>query len=409
MKKIFKNTFLLIAISVLFVLVAKKPLQAFSDAYVTSQTVTESYTYQVWIDCKWVHYTDLYTCKRCPGSGSSCRPHCTYEADKARVLNPAGTGNPNEIQNCNSTQCNGNHTKYADVYQNTCNSGTFWCDNGPRPPTLDHWETRTGYRNVTYYTCHYISAVNSWTPCSDEGVQVATDVTWSSVNGTSCSNVPLARSCTPTPRHNLNATVAGSGSGWVDGSGINCGQGRTPCTISIREATPFSLTAHENSDSRFTGWSGCPSPSGTSCSGTMRGADINVVANFTLKPNLKVTINGCGTINAPPLGWSCSSSGGSKTCPDMRVYNTNVPLTTSACPNSHFGSWGGACNGSSGCNVRMGSTDQSVIAFFASEGNCSCDTNDCKSTCIGESCDDSCGNPTCKGTLSCPLWQEVQP
>ncbi len=408
-----KKYYYLAALFLLFFLFSAVPQFVFgwSDPYVTSSTVTESYTYTVpvWIDCKWIHYTTLYRCRRCPGSGSSCRPYCTYNPTKALVLNPAGVRNPTGVQYCESSQCNGDHSKYADVYQNSCD-GSTWCDNGSRPPTLDHWEyeTRTGYRDVTTYTCHYISAVTAWT-CNSSGQQIAAAVAWSSTPGTSCSNVPLVREggC---PRLTVNV----DGGGNVNGGGINCSSGSSgTCAVIVNAGSVVNLDATANADSRNDSWQG----GGGSCSGPMNpnglcttgpiNADTTITANFILKPNLQVLINGCGTITAP--GWSCTSSGGSKTCPSLRAYNTNVTLSTIACPDSHFGSWGGACSGSSGCSVNMGTTDQSVIAYFASQSNCSCDTNDCKSTCIGQACDDSCGNPTCKGTLSCPLWQEVQP
>lgn len=404
-----KKYYYLAALFSLFFLFSVVPKVAFgwSDPYVTSSTVTESYTYTeaVWVDCHWVFETNIYVCERCPGSGSHCRPYCTRDGVYG-------------YYNCYSSQCrNTNHTvgslkKHAEIWKSTC--GGVYCSNVSQPSAGDHWEyvNKTGYRDVTVNTCHYISGVNSWTTCSPEGVQVATGVTWSSVGGTSCSNVALARSCTPPPRHNVNVYFTGPGSGWVNGSGMNCGSGRPTCSVSIVEnsPSPFVLTAHDNSDSIFAGWSGCPSPSGASCSGSMGTTDINATANFTLKPVLNVKITGCGTVKGPN-GWTCSSSGAiGPPCPPLYAYNTRVALTEDpTCSKYHFGSWSEpSCSGSR-CSIDMSTTNKDVTAYFAGENSCPCDKNSCDGTCLGQPCKDSCNNMTCKGTLACPLWQEVQP
>jgi subtilisin family serine protease len=89
------------------------------------------------------------------------------------------------------------------------------------------------------------------------------------------------------PTYTLTVSRAGSGSGTVSGSGINCG---ATCSQAYAAGTAVSLTATPDSGSVFAGWSGdCTS---TSCTVTMNAAR-SVVANFelsgTARPDLVVT------------------------------------------------------------------------------------------------------------------------
>jgi len=85
----------------------------------------------------------------------------------------------------------------------------LWCDNGHGGvPEDSSWEeTVTQGHEETYSdtvnTCHYISNVTSWSSCTS-GMQYATGFTWSSVSGTSCSNVSLTRACCNTPSTSIN-------------------------------------------------------------------------------------------------------------------------------------------------------------------------------------------------------------
>src|SRR5437867_1595386 len=76
----------------------------------------------------------------------------------------------------------------------------------------------------------------------------------------------------------LTVTKAGNGSGTVTSSppGINCG---ATCSASYDSGTVVTLTATPAFLSIFTGWSGCDTASGTSCTVTMLAAR-SVTANF---------------------------------------------------------------------------------------------------------------------------------
>jgi hypothetical protein len=81
----------------------------------------------------------------------------------------------------------------------------------------------------------------------------------------------------------LTISKAGTGNGTVtslDGN-INCGS--TCSKVYDVGTSSVTLTASEDPDSTFTGWSGCPSAMGNQCIATIN-ADINVTATFTIKP-----------------------------------------------------------------------------------------------------------------------------
>ncbi len=93
--------------------------------------------------------------------------------------------------------------------------------------------------------------------------------------GGGCSS---AGSITPTARVTLyTLSVSKSGSGFVSGTGISCG---SDCSESLQQGTSVSLSASPSSGYTFSGWSGCDSVSGSSCSLSM-GSARSVTANFT--------------------------------------------------------------------------------------------------------------------------------
>jgi len=78
-----------------------------------------------------------------------------------------------------------------------------------------------------------------------------------------------------TAQHTLTVATDGSGSGWVNGSGISC---QPTCAATYAQGTVVSLTATAIAGSTFTGWSGACSGTGA-CDITM-GSDQNVTATF---------------------------------------------------------------------------------------------------------------------------------
>jgi hypothetical protein len=78
----------------------------------------------------------------------------------------------------------------------------------------------------------------------------------------------------------LTVTKSGSGAGTVSGTGISCG---ADCTETVPYNTVVVLSAVAASGSTFAGWTGCDSPSGTTCTQTL-GSNKTVTANFALAP-----------------------------------------------------------------------------------------------------------------------------
>jgi len=68
-------------------------------------------------------------------------------------------------------------------------------------------------------------------------------------------------------------TVSVSGSGAVAGGAIQCAAGSADgCSAAIANGESVTLTATPAEGALFRGWSGCPAPSGATCTVTMTAA-----------------------------------------------------------------------------------------------------------------------------------------
>jgi hypothetical protein len=160
----------------------------------------------------------------------------------------------------------------------------------------------------------------------------------------------------------LTTSSLGDGGGTVTSNpaGINCG---TACTASFLSDSQVALSAAPRADSDFTGWTGCDSVSGTTCTVTMS-AGRTVTATFMLKRFVlsvtkTSTLLGKGTVTSSPAGINCGS-----TCSGPYIINTNVTLTAAPDSLSMFNGWTGcdAVNGAQ-CVVSM-TRARSVTANF---------------------------------------------
>ena len=158
----------------------------------------------------------------------------------------------------------------------------------------------------------------------------------------------------------LTATRAGTGSGTVTSSpaGISCG---STCSASFASGSSVTLTAAAASGSRFAGWSGACTGTGT-CTVSLSAAQ-SVTATFnTAGTNQTLTVTragtGTGTVTSSPAGISCGS-----TCSASFATGTSVTLTAAAASGSTFAGWSGACTGTGTCTVSL-SAAQSVTATF---------------------------------------------
>src|SRR2546425_30496 len=142
---------------------------------------------------------------------------------------------------------------------------------------------------------------------------------------------------------------------------INCG---ATCAVSYDSGTVVTLTAMPNTGSTFTGWSGCDTVSGTTCTVTMSTAR-SVTATFDLQSFI-VTVNkpgtGSRTVTSSPPGIVCGTS--SSGCSANYTSGTTVTLTATPTAGSIFTGWSG-CDTASGtsCIVTM-SAARSVTVIF---------------------------------------------
>ena len=157
----------------------------------------------------------------------------------------------------------------------------------------------------------------------------------------------------------LTVTKTGSGTVTSDPAGISCG---TDCSQSFGNfTTQVTLTAAPDANFDFTGWSGCNSTNGTSCSVTMSQSK-SVTATFTLKTfglNVTKTGTGTGTVTSNPAGINCGTD-----CNQSYDSGTQVTLTAAPAANSTFTGWSGACSGAGNCIVTIDAA-KNVAATFA--------------------------------------------
>src|SRR3989441_3000983 len=126
------------------------------------------------------------------------------------------------------------------------------------------------------------------------------------IAATDGSGVSASTTLTVTDRVTLSVVRTGIRTGSASGPGISCG---TDCSEPYDRGTSVTLTAAPASGSAFTGWSGCDTVSGTTCTVTMSGARV-VTATFDLQ-RFTLTADkaglGSGTVTSSPPGISCRS------------------------------------------------------------------------------------------------------
>ena len=170
----------------------------------------------------------------------------------------------------------------------------------------------------------------------------------------------------PTGQFTLSVVRAGGGTSSVSSNppGINCG---SDCSEPYNSGASVTLTASAAGGSTFTGWGGCDTVSGTTCTVTMSAART-VTATFDT-PQFVLTVSKAGagssngTVSSSPPGISCGTD-----CSQSYDNGTNVTLTATAAGGATFAGWSG-CNTVSGatCTVTM-SAARAVTATFNQGG-----------------------------------------
>ena len=164
----------------------------------------------------------------------------------------------------------------------------------------------------------------------------------------------------PVPDCALIVTKAGTGSGAVTASGIDCG---SDCSQSYPDGTAVVLEATADPGSIFSGWSGCDTVSDGACLVTMGStADRTVVATFDQSASLSVGVGGSGgtgTVSGP--GISCGDD-----CSEAYAMGTAVTLSAAPVGGSTLTGWDGCeaiTAGGSECVITM-DADRTVLALF---------------------------------------------
>ena len=190
-------------------------------------------------------------------------------------------------------------------------------------------------------------------------------VSWkgcTSVSGDACT-VTVASSETVTASFGYLLTVshAGAGTGMIASSDgdISCGP---TCSFAYPTGTTVTLSATAAANSYFTGWTGCTSTSGSTCTVTIGTSAVAVQPTFSTGATLTVSNTGTGT------GAITSSDGDidcGPTCSAIYAPSTTVTLTAAATANSTFNGWTG-CTSTSGatCTITVGTSATAVSASF---------------------------------------------
>jgi Divergent InlB B-repeat domain len=165
----------------------------------------------------------------------------------------------------------------------------------------------------------------------------------------------------PIPKFTLTVNKTGTGSGTVTSSppGISCG---VDCSEPYDEDTVVTLSQTKDAGSKFTGWSGACTGTGT-CEVTMSAAK-SVTANFDLVPQFTLTVNkpgtGSGTVTSSPPGISCGVD-----CSEPYDEDTEVTLTATPASDSTFTGWTGCASNPTPnqCKVTMSAAKLVTTTF----------------------------------------------
>jgi len=180
------------------------------------------------------------------------------------------------------------------------------------------------------------------------------------------ANNTTTQTSTVVPVYKLTAVLTGNGSGTVssdaglDGA-IACG---TTCTASFLSGTSVNITANPDASSLLQSWSGACSGNNNPCTITID-SDKTVTANIVLGKKLTATLAGTGTgfvASSPDGALQCASAG--SPCSALFLPGAVIVLTGNPDANSFFGSWGGACSGTTNtCTLTM-DADKAATANF---------------------------------------------
>ncbi|MCX7111091.1 MAG: hypothetical protein NTX45_13390 [Proteobacteria bacterium] len=172
---------------------------------------------------------------------------------------------------------------------------------------------------------------------------------------------------TPAKVDVVSLSVASTGSGSINGTGINC-SGNCNLKVLMVKGYKVTLTAVPSAGQKFGGWGGNGSctASATTCTLPMN-SSISVTASFIADPNqalLSVTSTGQGKVSSNIGGINCPSI-----CSNYYQLGTTIILTALPEPGQKLEAWGGACAGQGNpCNLTVKSAT-TITANFVRDPN----------------------------------------
>ena len=201
------------------------------------------------------------------------------------------------------------------------------------------------------------SIFKSWSGCTSVTAANACNVTMTGAKYVYATFQPST--------YSLSVYLNGTGSGTISGDQISCTTGSTAgCTETAANGATVVLTATPGDASVFTGWGGCPSVSGNTCTVPMTTLRT-VYAYFQPSTfSLNVSLGGTGTGGVTGGGAQCSSAS-TAGCVVSEPYGTNVTLSAAADPGSAFTGWSGYCTNATGACVVPMTAIRYVRANFA--------------------------------------------
>jgi hypothetical protein len=174
----------------------------------------------------------------------------------------------------------------------------------------------------------------------------------------------------------LTVRGAGTGSGTITGTGINCtitnGVASGSCQSKYALNTSVVLTATPTGGSTFNGWS--ESCSGTGSCTVVMSQTRAATASFTAPGPQTLTVSGGGTGSgtvtsqaglAPAINCTITNGVASGTCSQSYPFNTSVTLTAAATGGGTFSGWSNACTGTGTCALTMSQARNVTASFTA--------------------------------------------
>jgi hypothetical protein len=208
-----------------------------------------------------------------------------------------------------------------------------------------------------------------------------------------CQDDPGAAPELAAPKVNRYLTITGGGTGggqvtappYGETPGLDCvitngSAGPENCTMSYGWKTQVILTATPDpGGSRFTGWSGACSGTGTTCKVVLT-QSRSVKASFsgqgtpTYQLNISGGGDGSGTVTSqtgPTPAINCvvtAGSASSGTCSATYPQGTSITLTAAPANGHSFDGWSGDCSGTGTCVLTMGAAHAVGATFGAPAG-----------------------------------------